>query len=120
MLVDRKETLPTDIFGGKVSSFIRYGKNIRILLRNKPIWSLVHCIFKFCGDFLVHEKYQTGTAAISSWALQNVFVPNARADGEGLTLQGGSLGEPPPLGWGQGRGQATQSCTPSQQCVFSP
>lgn len=47
-----------------------------------------------------------------------MFVLSARAEGEGLTLQGGSLGELLPLGWGWG--QATQSCTPSQQPLLSP
>lgn len=71
----------------KFRSFIRYTKKSNVVVRNETLWSLVHCIFKFCGDFIVGKNGQTDKTLASYWALKDTFAPNAWADGEGLTLQ---------------------------------
>lgn len=81
----------------------------------KPFWSLVHYIFKFCGDFVVHGKRQTGTTAISSCVPRNICAPNARGgDGDLLGKAGGWERQHPWAGVGSA---ATQSCArPEQPC----
>lgn len=59
-----------------------------------------HHIFNFCSDFDVLRKCQTGTTAISSCVLWNIFAPNGCGDGKGLAGQGRGLGEAVSLVWG--------------------